>query len=186
MSQPQVIVNPRGIPKAPFVENVEKFLKGESPEITLKKFQETISKYKFMEASLANRKKSLDSKIPEIRKTLKMVDFLMTRKDSEEPVETQYELNDTLYATANIKYTPDVYLWLGANVMVEYPIEEAKELLTKKVNQADLKYEQTEEDLEFLREQITTMEVNIARVYNYDVKLRKEIAAKKGSDIGSK
>ncbi|CAJ0751835.1 14231_t:CDS:2, partial [Entrophospora sp. SA101] len=29
------------------------------------------------------------------------------------------------------------------------------------------------EDLEFLREQITTMEVNTARVYNWDVKKRR-------------
>jgi len=34
------------------------------------------------------------------------------------------------------------------------------------------------EDLEWLREQITVMEVNIARVYNWDVRRRREARAK--------
>ena len=58
--------------------------------------------------------------------------------------------------------------------MLEYPIEEANELLTNKLDSANKSLEQVDEDLDFLREQITTMEVNIARVYNWDVKLRRE------------
>lgn len=45
--------------------------------------------------------------------------------------------------------------------MVAYPIEEAKELLTQKLSSQETSMKTCQEDLEFLREQITTMEVNI-------------------------
>ena len=74
----QVPANPRGIPCAPFVDKVDNFLEG-NHEDTLKKFQEMISKYKFMETHLLQRQASLESKIPDIRKTLETVQFLISR-----------------------------------------------------------------------------------------------------------
>jgi hypothetical protein len=58
--------------------------------------------------------------------------------------------------------------------MLSYKIPEAIELLRGKMQAATKSLEVTIEDLEFLREQITVMEVNIARVYNWDVKKRRE------------
>jgi hypothetical protein len=63
--------------------------------------------------------------------------------------------------------------------MLEYPIEEAFELLSGKLSKAKETLGQVNEDLEFIRDQITTMEVNVARVYNYDVKLRRDGKSKK-------
>jgi len=48
--------------------------------------------------------------------------------------------------------------------MVAYPIEEAKTLLTEKLSSQQKSMKTCQEDLEFLREQITTMEVNIGNV----------------------
>ncbi|KAF9408499.1 hypothetical protein BGZ94_002285 [Podila epigama] len=134
-----------------------------------------------MEINSLQRKRNLDAKIPEIRKTLEMVQFLQAEAeegDEDKEIETMYELNDTLYATANIKPTGKVCLWLGANVMLEYPVGEAAELLTTKLDTALKTLKNTEEDLEYLRDQITTMEVNTARVYNWDVKQRRLARAK--------
>ncbi|KAJ1929198.1 hypothetical protein IWQ60_001367 [Tieghemiomyces parasiticus] len=175
--------NPRGIPKAPFVENVDEYLRNnESAEITLKKFAETLSKYRFMENNMMQRKASLESKIPEIEKTLTSVDFLISKKagthvgsdlaDSGKPIETQFELHDTCYARAEIQSADKVYLWLGANVMLEYTVEEAQTLLKEKLVTARTSQQHAAEDVEFLREQVTVMEVNTARVYNWDVKER--------------
>jgi hypothetical protein len=50
--------------------------------------------------------------------------------------------------------------------MLQYPLEEAEELLTSKLNVAKKSLEEVIEDLEFLREQATVMEVNFARVHN--------------------
>lgn len=47
--------------------------------------------------------------------------------------------------------------------MLEYPIDEAKELLDSKLKSAMMSLVQVKEDLEYIREQITTMEVNMAR-----------------------
>lgn len=62
-----------------------------------------------------------------------------------------------------------MYIWLGANVMLSYPIDEAETLLTSKLTAAKTSLSNCEEDLDFLREQITTMEVALARVYNWEV-----------------
>lgn len=58
--------------------------------------------------------------------------------------------------------------------MLSYTQDEAIELLTSKLVAAKQNLANAIEDLEFLREQITVMEVNTARVYNWDVKRRRE------------
>ncbi|KAJ2964566.1 hypothetical protein NQZ79_g453 [Umbelopsis isabellina] len=182
----QVQTNPRGIPTSPFVERVEDYVSAAEPvEVVLKKFQEAISKYKFMEINMLQRRKILEEKIPEIQKSLSTVEFLIEKRDGDDDtptMETEFELNDTLYARAKIEPSGTVYLWLGqltvdislqANVMLEYTLEEAQELLKSKLGTAKTSLSNAIEDLEFLRDQITTMEVNTARVYNWDVKQRR-------------
>lgn len=56
-----------------------------------------------------------------------------------------------------------------------YPIEEANTLLSDKLNAANENIEQLGQDIGFLREQITTVEVTMARIYNYTVKQRKSL-----------
>lgn len=159
--------NPRGIPYAPFVDKVEDYVSSRADvEPTLRSFQEMVAKYQFMETNLQRRVAGLRDKMPDIQKTLDTVRFLKIR---DEDVETTFELNDTLYAKAKIPPTDEVYLWLGANVMLSYPIDEAVALLETKLKAAKTSLGNCEEDLDFLREQITTMEVAVARVYNWDV-----------------
>ncbi|KAI0129146.1 prefoldin subunit [Xylariales sp. AK1849] len=176
--------NARGIPYAPFVDKVEDYVNSrEEVEGTLRQFQEMISKYQFMEMNLQRRVAGLNDKMPDIQKTLETVRFLKTRTEESDPIETTFELNDTLYAKASIPPTDEVYLWLGANVMLSYPIDEAETLLDAKLSAAKQSFANCEEDLDFLREQITTMEVAIARVYNWDVVQKrkdKEDEEKKG------
>lgn len=67
--------------------------------------------------------------------------------------------------------------------MLEYTHKEGQELLEKNIRSANENLQQLEKQLEFLREQITTTEVTMARVYNFDVMRRKaEKMAKEGSD----
>nr|CDI54369.1 related to prefoldin subunit 3 [Melanopsichium pennsylvanicum 4] len=177
-SQTRLETNSRGIPHAPFISNVQEYLGGpdEDVEPTLKKFQETMSKYKFMELNTAQRRRGLEDKIPDIRKTLQMVHFLKSKKDDPQAdsIQTTFELNDTLFAKARLDPVHTVHLWLGANVMLEYPLDEAISLLTSKLAGAEKSLASSKEDLDFLREQITIMEVNTARVHNWDVKRRRE------------
>lgn len=184
----ETLANPRGIPTAPFVDKVEDYVtsRGEV-EGTLQRFQELISKYQFMEMNLQRRMAGLKDKIPDIQKTLDTVQFMKLRKDESEPIETTFELNDTLYARANIPPTEEVYIWLGANVMLSYPINEAQDLLESKLKSAKTSLSHCEEDLDFIREQITTMEVATARVYNWEVvQKRKEKNDEEQSKVATK
>jgi len=108
-----------------------------------------------MQANTQRRAAGLKDKIPDIQKTLETVRFLKTRGEDAEPIETTFELNDTLFAKAEVPPTDEVYLWLGANVMLAYPIPEAEELLSSKLSTAKASFATCEEDLDFLREQIT-------------------------------
>ncbi|OAA49630.1 Prefoldin, subunit 3 [Metarhizium rileyi] len=183
----ETATNPRGIPYAPFVDKVEDYVTTrDEVEPTLRSFQEMISKYQFMEMNLQRRMAGLKDKIPEIQKTLDTVRFLKLRKDETEPIETTFELNETLYSRANVPATDEVYIWLGANVMLSYPIDESEALLSSKLATAQTSLSHCEEDLDFLREQITTMEVATARVYNWEVvQKRKDKSGEAGSKDSS-
>ena len=67
--------------------------------------------------------------------------------------------------------------------MLSYEITAAIELLRSKLKSAQENLENLVTDLEYLKEQVTIMEVNMARVYNWDVKTRRE-ARLKGEDKG--
>jgi len=56
--------------------------------------------------------------------------------------------------------------------MLEYTLDEASDLLKENADGAKKLMKQLEHDLDFLRDQVTTTEVNMARVYNWDVKRR--------------
>lgn len=79
---------------------------------------------------------------------------------SEAGLTTHFELSDSLYAEACIRQPRAVGIWLGANVMVEYSFEEAIELLQKNLATAQKSLKEVEEDLDFLKEQITVVEVS--------------------------
>lgn len=57
--------------------------------------------------------------------------------------------------------------------MLSYTIPEAIELLRSKLKAAEENLANHVEDLEYIREQVTIMEVNTARVFNWDVKRRR-------------
>uniref|UniRef100_A0A8C9J960 Prefoldin subunit 3 n=1 Tax=Panthera tigris altaica TaxID=74533 RepID=A0A8C9J960_PANTA len=156
-------------------EDVDSFMKqpgNETADIVLKKLDEQYQKYKFMELNLAQKKRRLKGQIPEIKQTLEILKYMQKKKESTSSLETRFLLADNLYCKASVPPTDKVCLWLGANVMLEYDIDEAQALLEKNLSTATKNLDSLEEDLDFLRDQFTTTEVNMARVYNWDVKRR--------------
>ncbi|XP_050725867.1 prefoldin subunit 3-like [Eriocheir sinensis] len=165
-----------GIPEAQFVEDVDTFMAKEdnvSAQDVIKRLDEQLNKYKFMEVHLQARRKKLKSQIPDIKSSLQIVKEMKTRKDTSEVIETRFLLSDQVYMQANIPPTDRVCLWLGANVMLEYGLEDAEGLLSKNLGNATKNLTQVEHDLDFLRNQCTTTEVTMARIYNWDVKRRR-------------
>lgn len=148
-------------------------------EGVLQAFQERLQQYKYMELSKKQQLADLNTKIPDIEKNLQVIAHIeQTKEDGESnTIETNYELDSTLYTKAVIdsEKLDSVYLWLGAEVMLEYPLDEAVELLNVRLKNNKEQLATVKEDLEFLRENITTMEVNTARLYNWDVERRKSL-----------
>ncbi|KAM7360190.1 prefoldin subunit mgr [Cochliomyia hominivorax] len=174
-----------GIPEAVFLEEIDKYMaqpeNEENCEKVLQRLDEQHSKYRFMAYNLEARKRKLKSQIPDLQRSLEMIDVL--RKETEER-ETQFLLSDQVFIKTMVPPTKTVCLWLGASVMLEYPLDEAEVLLKQNMTSAISNLKTVEHDQDFLRDQITTTEVNMARVYNWGVKKR-QAAAKNASGASS-
>lgn len=97
-----------------------------------------------MEVNLSQRRKGLETKIPDIEQTLSVVKFLQNRRKKaageeveeevlsddededldadeeekkEEPMKTLFELNDTLFAEAEVEENGQVGIWLGVSLV---------------------------------------------------------------------
>lgn len=57
--------------------------------------------------------------------------------------------------------------------MVEFEYSEAIELLQEQLEQSKVKLSELNDDLNYLRGNSITVEVNMARLFNYNVKLNK-------------
>lgn len=166
--------NPRGIPAAKFIENVDEFLGEHTVESALGSYQELYGKYKYMESHFEKSKAVYKGKLPDITQTLDTVTLLKAQQDAGEAVYTNYSLSDTVFAKAKIDTSVGkVCLWIGASTMVEYTYDEAIELLKTQLAQTESKIKETNEDLACLRENSITVEVNMARLFNHNVKMKK-------------
>ncbi|KDR22919.1 Prefoldin subunit 3, partial [Zootermopsis nevadensis] len=165
-----------------FQDDVDKFMdleeNGGDADKVLRRLDEQHSKYKFMEYSLASKRRRLKNQIPDLENSLDMIKLLQQQRDNPKEIETEFLLSEQVYFKALVPPTDKVCLWLGANVMLEYTLEDATNLLVKNIDTAKKNLGYVEHDLDFLR-QFTTTEVNMARVYNWDVKKRQ--AAKSSS-----
>ena len=183
--------NSRGIPVATFIEDVPSYLSlhHTSPDALLRSLQSLYGKYKFMESQLVSQQKQLLTKLPDIQNALTSVQYLIAHPST--ALSLQFELADSVYASAVVEAGQrTVLLWLGANVMLEYEVAEACELLTRNKKNAEDNLAGLDRDLAFLKDQITVSEVNIARVHNVNVAIKQskkredEAAAAAGGGSG--
>jgi prefoldin subunit 5 len=169
--------NTAGIPTAQFIEDPADFLQilpdtdsADSTaklDATLNIMQSLLQRYKFMETNLAKNLNTYKEKIPTISRALDAVKHLMKCKEDSTELNVHFNLANNVYSEATVKPEGKVALWLGVNVMLEYSYEEALALLNDNFTKATDKLEETRHNYAFLREQIITTEVNIARIYNY-------------------
>lgn len=68
--------------------------------------------------------------------------------------------------------------------MVEYSYEEGLELLENQLVQSHEKIQELNEDLEHLRSNSIIVEVNMARLFNFNVKMKKLLNVAGGSGDG--
>uniref|UniRef100_A0A6T7YBK1 Prefoldin subunit 3 n=1 Tax=Prymnesium polylepis TaxID=72548 RepID=A0A6T7YBK1_9EUKA len=175
------------MPKATFITDLESFIKKEgTPGAALEKLQRLLNALKFIEQRLTQKKAKLKYKLPEIEKSYACAVQMEAAANEGEALTTHYELGQCIYAKAKVNVHEDdkVCLWLGANVMLEYPRAEAIELLGRQLSDAKTALKIVVEDMGFLREQITITEVNMARTFNWDVKKRRADKDKEAKEEG--
>ena len=143
-----------GIPTAKFIEDVEIFCKDIDPSEILQALQNLYSKYQHMKRALNVQRMSLKTKIPDIKQALEMVKKLDSKRKAEESMTTRFMLADNVYIKAEVTPKEMVALWLGANTMMEYTIDEALELLSTNLKVAEESLEKVTEDLETLQDQV--------------------------------
>ena len=162
----------KSIPKVVFLENIDAWVEKYGGQELINEMNQLYQKYKYMEQGQLRSRVTLKIKLPDIKKTLEIVKMMKKKHESDEQeFQTNFLVSDTIWAKAKIpNKDAKVGLWLGANVMVEYPFDDAIAILEKNLNNANNRLEQTQEELNFIKDNITTLEVNIARVYNQTVK----------------
>jgi prefoldin subunit 5 len=118
----------------------------------------------------------LRQKVPELENSLSLVKSLVEKKERGiTDGNVRYSLADNVFAKAKVDYTVGIVnLWLGANVMLEYTYEEAIDFLQKNHDRAELELANVNNDLAFVRDQIVTSEVNISRIFNWDVRRKRD------------
>lgn len=172
------IKNDKSIPAMTFIENIKEFCTKYGAEQLVEELNVFYNKYKYMDAQTQKHSESIKMKIPDIEKAIESVEFLKEKykenKDtqSNDNVKVDFMVSHNLWAKAEVPVTDKVCLWLGANVMCEYPHDEALELLTKNLNNANTTLKSNEQTIDFLRDQITVCEVNISRAYNEYLELK--------------
>lgn len=139
---------------------------------------EDFSKFNFMHESFLAQKRATQRKIPDIQQAIEVVEFLKKKATQGENLLTHFPLTDNCHIKATIPPTENVCLWLGANVMLEYPVGDAEELLRSSSSNANESISKLDDNLIFLRDQITTTEVNIARLHNFMVRVKAQLRAK--------
>jgi len=170
--------NESGIPNVNFIEDVPAFMS--QPGAELKKVMEALdalyNELKQLEGRFAQNRKVHEDMIPDIKENIAVVEFLKDKQESgsDEPTLASFMLSASIFAEAKLNPAKGrVILWLGAQTAAELAYDEAIDLLEKNLHKKEEQLKQCEQDFRFTREQITTVEVCMARVYNNDVKARR-------------
>ncbi len=168
------IKNEKNIPAMTFIEDVPEWCNKYGAEQLVEELNVFYNKYKYMEAQTQKHSDSIKLKIPDIEKAIESVQFIKDEYEKQvKDISLDFMVAHNLWAKAEVPVTPTVCLWLGAEVLCEYSHDEALALLSKNLGNARNTLKVNEETIDYVRDQITTCEVNISRAYNHYVENQK-------------
>nr|CAD2185096.1 unnamed protein product [Meloidogyne enterolobii] len=142
----------RNILKALVLENVENYLteKKKTLDDVQEDERDNFRRYKLLETSALQQKTKIDESILDYQKSIDSLKMLAEQKTKKaNSVLVTYKLDENLFSDAVIEEMDRVCIWLGANVMVEYKLEEAQTLLTNHLANIEQTNGETEEELDF-------------------------------------
>lgn len=156
-----------------FIEDVAAFMQGRTADAVIQELNDRYRQYKMLESQFLQKKIRLHGKLPELQKAVTIVNTLIDKAEKEEELVVDFELSDQVFAKSRVQGLTSLNLWLGAGVMVEYPLDEAKQLLETNLSNCKANIKTNSSNIDFIKDCITVTEVSIARVYNYDVERRR-------------
>ncbi|KAF8061979.1 prefoldin subunit 3 [Scenedesmus sp. PABB004] len=157
---------------AEFISDVDAYMAGQSFETKILELQEALRGFKQREQALLMRKARLSQRAPEIRAALEAVQALLAQRDAGGAADVDFELTEGIFARAALRDVGSVNLWLGANVMVEYGLDEAAALLSANLESCKASLADADADLVSVKDSATITEVSMARVFNWDTARR--------------
>jgi prefoldin subunit 5 len=122
-----------------------------------------------MEGSLRQKAERFRTLLGDLDTSIDAVEMLAERDCSC----YDFELGNTMYGRAQLAGDGMAILCLGAGIFLEYEAEEALRFLQQKHKERQEEIEKVKHDLSFCQRQITTMEVNISRLYNSEITSKK-------------
>jgi prefoldin subunit 5 len=177
MSEQVPILEPQSLLENP-ADLVQSSPRGAAP--FLERLETQIRLRRAVEARLCARLETLDSKAAELETALRTLDVLQGGIAPDQmladEVDVRFELCDGVHVRASVDYRSlkTVFLWLGAKTMVEFSLEEAKSLLERNLRLAQKTTKEVRNQLNTIRAEVVTAEVNMSRLYNAEVELRRK------------
>eukprot|EP01069_Polyplicarium_translucidae_P013466 Polyplicarium_translucidae@DN984_c0_g1_i1.p1 len=157
---------PRSIPRCAVIRDPSDFVKEDSTAMgLLQSLDELHRKYSYIERSLRTELATLESNSLELKDAISVVKSLKTLKEenpNSEAVPTLHKMADNVYVRASIKPTDEVLLWIKADTLLSYSLDDALELLTKNMKAAEGSLVKLEEDINYVRTQLMACELNMA------------------------
>ena len=163
------------MPILEFIDDIAAFLQKENvpmvdPVIT--ELNLLHSKYKQHQARLINEKEELERRKPDLYENIALVERMQKKiVEEKEQLNVRFMAADGIWADALLLpvENPKVSLWLGANVMMDYTYEEALIILRTSLQNTLNGIALKEKDIQLVLTQLTTCEVTISRLYNYQL-----------------
>uniref|UniRef100_A0AC34FY46 Prefoldin subunit 3 n=1 Tax=Panagrolaimus sp. ES5 TaxID=591445 RepID=A0AC34FY46_9BILA len=161
--------------------DVEEYLKENklSIEEAQKRVDTNYRKYKLVEQNLTAQKEKIEENEPEFavgRELLAKMKEALEDPDYEWPMEITYPLAEQIFAKAHVDKFETLTIVLGNGSFADVTIDEADKMFTKNLNDINRLTTQLGEEINFIKDQVTTSEVNVAHLYNYNVILKKAAA----------
>uniref|UniRef100_A0AC35TYT0 Prefoldin subunit 3 n=1 Tax=Rhabditophanes sp. KR3021 TaxID=114890 RepID=A0AC35TYT0_9BILA len=161
-----------GVPTAEVIEDVDSYLKVRpelSAEDAHQNLQTDYRKYRMIVGELTNQKEKIAESLPNFNQCKAIIEVMKKKKEAGKTLTTQYKLADEIYQTATVEDLDSVILYMGAYVMVEYPLDEAETFMNKNITEVTKRLTDLDEELEFVANQVTTTEVSMAHFINHIV-----------------
>ena len=142
------------------VKHVDQSLLSEIPEpavaIVINHLQNLLNMAQKQEGFVVTTLSELTEKKRELEKDIEVITDLKEQKT----LKSKFQLADSLFADAIVEPLQNVNIWLSNTLLVEYPLDEAIEMLRQRQAEVDKKLVQAGEQRKIMKKIITTIQVS--------------------------